>query len=132
MPARPVATLRNKELFVPMWFQKASLLVALATLACTDPSEPGAISAHFILTDVDGHQLPVASPPSLGTPGQTIVSATLSLDQAGGAVLSEDRKDSSAAFFPNALRYKYTLKRTTTTFPPPPPSPLDATLSPPP
>jgi len=132
MPARAVATLRKKELFVPTWFQKASLLVALATLACTDPSAPGAISAHFILTDVDGHQLPAVSPPSVGTPGQTIVSATLSLDQAGGAVLSEDRKDSGGAFFTNALSYKYTIKGTTITFVPATPCPIDVICAAPP
>src|SRR5947207_15727152 len=93
------ATLRNKEVVMLIWCQKAPLLVALAAIACTDPSAPASISAHFILTDVDGQHLPAVSAPSVGTPGQTIVSATLSLDQADGAILSEDRIDAGGTRF---------------------------------
>jgi hypothetical protein len=92
--------------------QKAALLVAVATIACTDPSEPSAISAHFVLTDVDGRALPATA----GTTGQTLVSGTLSLDQAGGAIISEDRIDSDGVQHSFQAGYTYTIKNSTITF----------------
>ena len=116
MLAKLGVMLRGPEVVLPLRCQKALLLIAFTIVGCTSPSEPGSVSAHFELTDVDGHALPAVSAPSVGTPGQTLVSATLSLDQAGGAILSEDRIDPGGTHFTNTLSYTYTIKGTRITF----------------
>jgi hypothetical protein len=92
--------------------QKAALLVAVAIISCTGPSEPSSISAHLILTDVDGHALPAVT----GTPGQTLVSGTMSLDQAGGAITSEDWVDSGGMHYVLTTGYTYTIRNSGITF----------------
>ncbi|MFL5502250.1 MAG: hypothetical protein ACJ79Q_13550 [Gemmatimonadaceae bacterium] len=101
---------------MPLFCQKRFLLLAFAAIACTDPSAPGAISARFELTDVDGHMLPAASPPGTGTPGSTIVSGTMSLDRAGGAIISEDRIDSGGTHYTISSSYLYTITNSTIAF----------------
>ena len=107
---------------------KAGLLLALATTACTDPSAPSAISARFELTDVDGHPLP-ASP---GAPGPTIISGTMSLDLAGGAIISEDRKDSNGTIFTVTSTYTYIIQGSRIEFDLTPPCPINANCVAPP
>ena len=85
--------------------QKAALLVAVAIISCTGPSEPSSISAHFVLTDVDGFALPATN----DTHSQTVVSGTLSLDQGGGAVISEDLLDAAGMHYLRNLGYSYTI-----------------------
>ena len=111
---------------------KAGLLLAIATTACTDPSAPSAISARFELTDVDGHGLPASSSPSGGAPGPTIIAGTMSLDQEGGAIISEDRKDSNGTIFTVTSTYKYVIKGSKIEFTMAPPCPIDAICTGPP
>lgn len=86
------------------------MLLALALLACTGPSEPGAISAHFELTDVDGVPLPVTAPPTVGTPGGTVISGSVALDELGGAITAEDRVDPAGNHTNILTGYRYVIK----------------------
>ena len=85
-------------------------LIALALLACTGPSEPGAISARFELTDVDGVPLPVTAPQTVGTPGGTVISGSVALDQLGGAITSEDRVDPTGNHTNILTGYRYVVR----------------------
>jgi hypothetical protein len=101
---------------MPLRRQTAFLVLALATAACTEPSEPPSISAQFILTDVDGQSLPAGSPPSAGTPGPTIVSGTMTLDIGGTAAIAEDRIESNGTHDSIVTHYVYTIKDGQLTF----------------
>jgi hypothetical protein len=85
------------------------LLFLVVASGCTDPSEPSTISAAFELTDVDGLPLPVSAPPSVGLPGPTIISGSMSLDLAGGAHITEDRRDSQGTQYTFTSTYTYTI-----------------------
>jgi len=112
--------------------QKAFLVLVLATVACTGPSEPASISAQFILTDVDGRTLPAGSPPSVGTPGPTVVSGTMTLDLGGTAVTAEDRINSDGTRVTLTTHYVYTIKDAQITFAYAFPCPINAICAPPP
>jgi len=88
------------------------LLVVLTMLACTGPSEPGAFSARFELTDVDGFPLPVTAPPGVATPG-TVISGSIALDQLGGAISAEDRVDPSGNHIDIRTGYRYVIRGST-------------------
>lgn len=107
--------------------QNAFLLLALAMAACTGPSDPSTISAHFILTDVDGHALPA----SAGTPSSTIISGAITFDQLGGAVLSEDRTD-NGTLRSYTSNYIYTIQNGKIVFDYAVPCPPNANCVPPP
>src|SRR5438132_7994121 len=96
--------------------QKAFLVLVLAIVACTEPSEPASISAQFILTDVDGRTLPAGSPPSVGSSGPTVISGTMSLDLAGNAVTAEDRIESDGTRVTITTHYTYIIKDGEITF----------------
>ena len=106
--------------------QKAVLLAVLAIAACTDPSSPPAISAQFVLLDVDGQPLPATASPSVGTPGQTIVSGTMVLDLGGTAVLSEDRIAADGSHYNVTNHYIYTINNSSITFDFQVPCPINA------
>ena len=108
------------------------LLLALAITACTDPSSPPSISAQFVLLDVDGHPLPATAPPSVGTPGQTIVSGTIVLDLGGTAVLSEDRIAADGTHYNVTNHYTYTINNSSIKFDFQVPCPINANCVPPP
>ena len=80
-------------------YRATLLILAIAGVACTDPSEPSTLSATFNLTDVDGQSLPATAP------GVTIISGSMSLDQLGNAIITEDRTDQSGGS--TAIRYNY-------------------------
>ena len=88
---------------------RVRFLIALALLACTGPSEPGAVSARFELTDVDGLPLPVTAPPGVATPG-TVISGSVALDQLGGAITAEDRVDPTGNHTNILTGYRYVIK----------------------
>jgi hypothetical protein len=85
------------------------LLAVLTMLACTGPSEPGAISARFELTDVDGFPLPVTAPSGVATPG-TVISGSVALDQLGGAITAEDRVDAGGNHIDIRTGYRYVIR----------------------
>jgi len=123
---RVIVEVSPAEVRRDLFCQRRFLLLALAVVACTDPSAPGAISARFELTDVDGQILPATSAPGIGTPGSTIVSGTMSLDLAGGAFISEDRIDSGGTQHTVSSNYLYTIKGSTIEFDYPQPCPSTA------
>ncbi len=92
--------------------QRVLLLLAATTVACTAPSAPSFVTAEFVLTDVDGRTLPTGSPPGTGTPGPTIVSGYMAMDQGGGALISEDRIDPAGTRYNLTTPYTYTIKGT--------------------
>ena len=110
--------------------QKLFLLLAFAAAACTDPSAPGSISARFGLTDVDGHVLPAVSPP--GTNGSTLLSGTLSMDQAGGAIITQDWIESGGNRYTVTSNYVYTIRNSNIEFADAIPCPIDAICAGPP
>jgi hypothetical protein len=122
-PAEPFSNMR-------LSCEKRFFILAFAAIACTDPSAPGTISARFELTDVDGQGLPAMAPPDEGIPGPTIIAGTMSLDQEGGAIISEDRLDSGGAQFTATSSYLYTIKGSTIAFDYSRPCPLDTTCGP--
>jgi hypothetical protein len=111
---------------MPQRRQKLFLLLAFVVVACTDPSAPGSISAHFGLTDVDGHLLPAVAPSGTGTAGPTILSGTLSMDQAGGAIITQDWIESGGNRYTVTNNYVYTIKNSRIEFADAIPCPIDA------
>jgi hypothetical protein len=112
--------------------QKSFLLLVLTMVACTDPSSPPAISAQFVLVDVDGHPLPATPPPSTGTPGPTIISSTMVLDIGGTAFISEDIIAADGTRSNVTTHYTYTIKDSSITFAFPVPCPINANCVAPP
>ena len=108
------------------------LLFLVVASGCTDPSEPSTISAAFELTDVDGLPLPVSAPPSVGLPGPTIISGSMSLDLASGAIITEDRRDSQGSQYTFTSTYTYTIHGSYIGFIPATPCPPAAICTAPP
>ena len=75
-----------------LFSQNFALLVFASTLACQDPTAPQGIDAMFVLERVNNQQLPVdfSVAPAQTT---TILSATLTLDRSGKAVMIENRRE---------------------------------------
>jgi hypothetical protein len=72
--------------------QKISLSAFAFIIACSDPTGPTAISAHFALQSINGRSLPTYLAATPG-PTATILSSTLTLDKTGTAVIVEHRDD---------------------------------------
>ena len=87
--------------------QKAFLLLLVSTIGCTDSTGPLTLPAQFDLENINGRQLPTYFSPTPGlTP--TILSASLTLDNAGKAVMTEHRRafDGTEATITNTFDYK--------------------------
>jgi hypothetical protein len=85
---------------------RALVSVLCLAIACTSPSEPGAFSARFELTDINGRSLPTypAATPGL-TP--TILSSTIVFDQTGVARITEHRTEWNGADATSVFNYTY-------------------------
>ena len=87
--------------------QKAFLLLLVSTIGCTDSTGPLTLPAQFELENISGRQLPTyfSTTPGL-TP--TILSASLTLDNAGKAVMTEHRRefDGTEATITNTFDYR--------------------------
>jgi hypothetical protein len=71
--------------------QKAFLLLLVSTIGCHDTTAPLTLPAQFNLENINGRPVPTFFSPTPGlTP--TILSASLTLDAAGKAVMSEHRR----------------------------------------
>ena len=68
-----------------------SLVVLVSTLACRSVSEPGRITADFVLDNINGRPLPTFVSPIPETP--SILSATLHFDGSGRVVMTERLRD---------------------------------------
>ena len=86
------------------------LLLAIAAIACTDPSELPSIQQSFYLTDINGQHLPYTRPATNGSPSATIVSGSLTLYNSGVAILEENQLNSAGGttLVRSRLRYKIT------------------------
>ena len=72
--------------------QKAFLLLLAATIGCRDTTAPLKLPAQFELVNINGRPVPTFFSPTPGlTP--TILSASLTLDNAGMAVMTEHRRE---------------------------------------
>ena len=87
--------------------QKAFLLLLISTIGCHDSTGPLTLPAQFELENISGRQLPTyfSTTPGL-TP--TILSASLTLDNAGKAVMTEHRRefDGTEATITNTFDYR--------------------------
>jgi len=86
------------------------LLLVIAPVACTDPSDPPSIQQSFFLTDINGQHLPYTLPATNGSPSATIVSGSLTLYNSGVAILEENQLNSTGGttLVRSRLRYKIT------------------------
>lgn len=93
-------------------FQRFCLLLflAIAAVACTDPSEPPSIQQSFFLTEINGQQLPAMLPSTNGSPSATVVSGSFTLYNSGVAILEENQLNSAGGttLVRSRLRYKIT------------------------
>jgi hypothetical protein len=87
--------------------QKAFLLFAASTIACHDPASPPVVTARFELSDINGRSLPTFESPIPESP--TIFSATLQLDAAGGASLTEHRHQMAGGDVTYTSTYTYKI-----------------------
>ena len=72
--------------------QKLFPLLLVATIACRDATAPLTLPAQFNLENINGRPVPTFFSPTPGlTP--TILSASLTLDNAGKAVMTEHRRE---------------------------------------
>jgi hypothetical protein len=88
--------------------QKAFLLLA-ATIACHDSTTgPSTIDAAFALQAINGRPLPTYI---AATPGNTatVLSASLALDDAGKAIMTEHRQDVFQGDVNLTTTFKYTI-----------------------
>ena len=110
---------------------RAFVTLLFLTLACTRPSEPGAFTARFELSDINGRTLPTypAATPGL-TP--TILSSTIVLDQTGIATVTEHRTEWNGVDATYVTNYRYTVNGTDLIFEYLTPCPMGAFCADPP
>lgn len=89
--------------------QKAFLLLLVSTLGCHDSTAPLTLPAQFELENINGRPVPTYFSSTPG-PTPTILSASLTLDNAGKAVMSEHRRefDGTEATITNTFDYRIT------------------------
>ena len=94
-------------------------------ISCRDSSGPAAITARFELNDIDGRALP--TPPAF-TPGltPTILSSTITLDDAGFAAITEHRTEWDGRDVTSTSTYKYKITGSHIEFDFPTPCPPNA------
>jgi hypothetical protein len=77
-------------------------------ISCRDSSGPATVSARFELNDIDGRALP--TPPAF-TPGltPTILSSTITLDEAGNAAVTVHRTEWDGRDVTSTSHYTYKI-----------------------
>ena len=100
-------------------------------ISCRDSSGPAIVSAQFELNDIDGRALP--TPPAF-TPGltPTILSSTITLDQAGNAAVTVHRTEWDGRDVTSTNHYTYKITGSRIEFDYSPPCPPNALCSGPP
>jgi hypothetical protein len=90
-----------------LYRQKALLLVLISSIACQTTTAPGAVAAWFTLRAINGRPLPTYLSSTPG-PTVTIISAHLTLNEAGKAFMTEDRRnfDGTEATYTSTLDYR--------------------------
>ena len=94
-------------------------------ISCRDSSGPAAVTARFELNDIDGRALP--TPPAF-TPGMTptILSSTITLDDAGIAAVTVHRTEWDGRDVISTSNYTYKITGTHIEFDYSPPCPPNA------
>ena len=103
-----------------------SLPLSLAVvISCRDSSGPATVSARFELNDIDGRALP--TPPAF-TPGltPTILSSTITLDEAGNAAVTVHRTEWDGRDVTSTTNYTYKITDSRIEFAYSPPCPPNA------
>ena len=77
-------------------------------ISCRDSSGPATVSGRFELNDIDGRALP--TPPAF-TPGltPTILSSTITLDEAGNAAVTVHRTEWDGRDVTSTINYTYKI-----------------------
>lgn len=88
--------------------QPAFLLLFAATLGCHDSTAPIRIPTQFLLDNINGRPLPTYLAP---TPGLTpdILSASLTFEEGGKAVMTEHRKEFDGRETTNTNTFDYRI-----------------------
>ena len=88
-------------------------------ISCRDSSGPATVSARFELNDIDGRALP--TPPAF-TPGltPTILSSTITLDEAGNAAVTVHRTEWDGRDVTSTSDYTYKITGSRIEFASPP------------
>jgi hypothetical protein len=111
--------------------RKAFLFTLALVIACRDSTGPAVVLARFELTDIDGRALP--TPPAF-TPGltPTILSSTVTLDEAGNATIIEHRTEWDGSDVTYTSHYTYKISGSQIEFDYFPPCPPNALCAAPP
>jgi hypothetical protein len=100
-------SIANTEVSMRLSCQPAFLLLFAATIGCHDTTAPFKIPTQFLLENINGRQVPtyLSATPGL-TP--TILGASLTFEEAGKAVMTEDRRefDGTETTITNTFDYK--------------------------
>jgi hypothetical protein len=89
--------------------QKAFLLLLVATIGCSDTTAPLKVPAEFDLVNINGRPVPTFFSPTPGlTP--TILSASLTLYEAGQAVMTEHRREFDGTETTSTANLVYRIK----------------------
>ena len=100
-------------------------------ISCGDSSGPAVVTGRFELNDIDGRALP--TPPAF-TPGltPTILSSTITLDEAGNAAVTEHRIEWDGRDITSTTNYTYKITGSQIAFDFSPPCPPNALCARPP
>lgn len=100
-------------------------------ISCREPSGPAVVTARFELNDIDGRALP--TPPAF-TPGltPTILSSTVTLDDAGFAAVTVHRTEWDGRDVTSTSHYTYKITGSQIEFDFSPPCPPNALCARPP
>jgi hypothetical protein len=99
----------SPEALMHLTRRKAFLLLAISLAACTESTAPRTVSAEFRLNDINGRTLPTYQ---AATPGltATIITGNLTLDNAGQAVMIEQRQQFDGTDITLSTTYKYEIR----------------------
>jgi hypothetical protein len=114
---------------MPLSRMRALVSLLCLAVACTRPSEPGAFTARFELSDINGRSLPTYP---VATPGltPTILSSTIVFDQTGVATITEHRTEFNGADATIVTNYTYHVSGDEVIFEPGNPCPPNANCIP--
>jgi hypothetical protein len=87
--------------------QKALLMVLISSVGCHEVTSPVAVTAFYMLITIDGRALPTFLSPIPESP--TVLSSSLTLDNAGKAVIVEHRQDMFQGDTTFRNTYDYTI-----------------------
>lgn len=90
-----------------LFCQKALLVVLISSVGCHEATSPVAVTTFYTLITIDGRALPTFLSPIPEAP--TVLSSSLTLDNAGKAVIVEHRQDMFKVDTTLRNTYDYTI-----------------------